>query len=379
MEQASGKLVTGCDPITTGEFAVLRKQLPAHGADSWRQVPWHISLSKAVRTAARENKPLAMVVRSGHPLGCTCNNGLVDRASIIGDSEISALLATRFVPVAIDQHIHRRLNNADGRMFADLVNRSGQFLDAPTQGFYVFTSGGELLSFRHTQHAHVVKQMLIAALESPRSAPSAAGWTEAPEDSEFTLNAPPGVVVLDVVSKVLGGYDEPVGDRERVLQSSHGRDHCWIRQDEAETLLEGTMPDSLLSRMVRYHLVDNTRGEPPMWRAEQVHSAEAVLRDGRLVGSARLGTERLRRGYEPSLFGMVDGRNGVLTQFDVVARGLAWGRGYFNKGAPRGRYPLAVRFTLAQGAWPFDAIPPGAARTRADEYLGIPVAVGSQT
>lgn len=365
--------MTAGDPITAGEFAALREKLRAHGADSWRQVPWHISLSKAVRTAARENKLLAMVVRSGHPLGCTCNNGLVDRASIIGDPEISALLATKFIPVAIDQHIHRRLNNADGRMFADLVKRSGQFIDAPTQGFYVFTSAGALLAFRHTQEPQDVKQLLTAALEKADACPSTPGWTETPDDAEFTLNAPPGVVVLDVVSKVLGGYDEPAGYRERILQSSPGRDHCWIRQDEVASLLEGIMPDSLLSRMVRYHLVDNTRGEPPMWRAEQVHSAEAELREGRLVGSTRLGTSRFRRGYEASLFGVIEGKNGLLTQFDVVARGLAWGRGYFNKGAPRGRYQLAVRFTLAQGAWPFDAIPPGAARTGADEYLGIPV------
>ncbi|MEO8576940.1 MAG: hypothetical protein ABI556_09580 [Gemmatimonadales bacterium] len=374
MEKASGEPVTAGDPITGEDFAALREELPAHGADSWRQVPWHISLSKAVRTASRENKLLAMVVRSGHPLGCTCNNGLVDRASIIGDPEIGALLAAKFIPVAVDQHIHRRLNNSDGRMFADLVTRSGQFIDAPTQGFYVFTSTGELLSFRHTLEPQVVKQMLTGALEKADARPSTSGWTEEPDDAEFTLNAPPGVVVLDVVSKVLGGYDAPAGKRERILQSSRGRDHCWIRQDEVANLLEGIMPDSLLFRMVRYHLVDNTRGEAPMWHCEQIHGAEAKLRNGRLVGSARLGTAGLRRGYEPSLFGAIDGKDGVLTQFDVVARGLAWGRGYFNSGAPRGRYPMAVRFTLAQGAWPFDGIPPGAARTRADEYLGIPVA-----
>jgi hypothetical protein len=215
--------------------------------------------------------------------------------------------------------------------------------------------------------------MLLSALEKTDSDPSASGWIELGEDAEFTLKAPAGVVVLEVVSKVLGGYGEPSDYRQRILQSSHGRDRCWIRQDEVASLSEGVVPDSLLSRMARFHLVDNTRGEPPMWRADQIHTTEAVLSNGRLVGSVRLQTARLRRGYTASLFGLVRAEAGVLTQFDVVARGLAWGRGYYNGRAPRGRYPLAVRFSLAQGARPFDAIPPGAARTRASEYLGIPI------
>ncbi len=363
----------GRDPVTDAEFESLRVELAPHGADSWLQVPWHISLTHALRVAARENKLLAMVVRSGHPLGCTCNNGLVDRASVVGNPEIAALLATKYVPVAIDQHIHRRLQDAEGRLFAELVKRAGQFLDGKAQGFYVFTGTGELLAFRHTLDPFVVRQILISALERTDSNPSASGWIEPVEEADFTLKPPAGVVVLDVVSRVLGGYGEPSSHRERILQSSHGRDHCWIRQDEVASLSEGIVPESLLSRIARFHLVDNTRGEPPMWRADQIHSAEAVLRDGQLVGSVRLETARGRRGYSASLLGLVDAAGGMVTQFDVVARGLAWGRGYHNGGAPRGDYPLAVRFTLAQGAWPFDAVPPGAARTRAGEYLGIPI------
>ncbi len=369
--------MTDSDLITDTEFAKLRVVLAPQSADSWQRVPWHISLAQAVRVAARENKLLAMIVRSGHPLGCTCNNGLVDRALITQNPEIAALLSTKYIPVAIDQHIHRRLNGAEGRLFTELVTRAGRFLDVTAQGVYVFTSTGELLAFRHTHDPLVVKQMLISVLERAESEPSASGWSELGEDAHFMLKAPAGVVVLDVVSKVLGGYGEPSGPRERILQSSHGRDHFWIRQDEVASLSEGIVPDSLLSRMARFHLVDNTRGEPPMWRADQIRSANAVLRDGRLVGSVRLETTRLRRGYAASLFGLVDVEGGVVTKFDVVARGLAWGRGYYNSGAPRGRYPLAVRFTLAQGMWPFDAVPPGAARTRTSEYLGVAMGSGS--
>jgi hypothetical protein len=376
MEQAGARLMTAKDPVTDAEFARLRLELEPHGADTWLQVPWHISLAQAIRVAARENKLLAMVVRSGHPLGCVCNNGLIDRASVTGNPEVATLLTTRYVPVAIDQHIHRRLHDAEGRLFAELVKRAGRFLDVTAQGVYVFTSTGEPLAFRSTQDPSGLKEMLVSALKKSDSDPRASGWIELAEDADFTLKAPAGVAVLDVISKVLGGYREAWDYRERILQSAHGRDRCWIRQDEVASLSEDTVPDSLLNRMARFHLVDNTRGEPPMWRADQIHTAEAMLRDGRFVGSVRIETARGRRGYEAALLGFVDVEGGVLTRFDVVARGLAWGRGYYNGGVPPGRYPLAVRFTVARGAQSFDAVPPGAARTRASEYLGVPVEAG---
>ena len=365
--------MTAKDLVTDSEFARLCAELAPPGTDSWLQIPWRLSLVQALRAAARESKPLAIVVRSGHPLGCVCNNGQIDRASVIENPEVATLLAAKYIPAAIDQHIHRRLQNGEGRLFADLVKRAGRFLDVTAQGVYVFTSTGEPLAFRSTQDPSGLKEMLLAALKKSDSVPRASGWIELDEDADFTLKAPAGVAVLDVVSKVLGGYGEPSDYRERILQSSHGRDRCWIRQDELASLVEEIVPDSLLNRMARFHLVDNTRGEPPRWRADQIHTAEAMLHDGRLVGSVRIETARGRRGYEASLLGFVDVNHGVLKQFDVVARGLAWGRGYYNGGGPRGKYPLAVRFSLSQGALPFDAVPPGAARTRASDYLGIPV------
>ena len=369
--------MTDSDLVTDGEFAKLRLELQPHAADSWLRVPWHISLAQAVRVAARENKPLAMIVRSGHPLGCTCNNGLVDRGIITENPEIADLLATRYVPVAIDQHIHRRLDSAEGRLFDEVVKRARLAPGATVQGFYVFTSSGEVLAYRHTHDPAVVRQMLLSALENPPSPSSSSAWIDDFEDASFALKTPPGVVVLDVTSKVLDGYGDPESHRQKILQTSQGRDHCWILNDEVLSLSQRIVPDSLLIRMARFHLVDNTRGEPPMWRADQVRSAEAILRDGRLFGSVKIQTARGRRGYEASLFGVVETEGKVLTRFDVVAQGLAWGRGYFNGGAPAGRYPLAVRFTMAEGVWPFDAVPPGAARTRSTEYLGMPVAWGS--
>ena len=363
--------MTGRGVVTDAELARLRAELPRPDADPWLRVPWQLSLARALRAAVRQNKPLVVVVRSGHPLGCVCNNGLVDRASITENPEVATLLATRYVPVAIDQHIHRRLDDAEGRLFAELMTRAGRFLDVTAQGVYVFTTSGQPLAFRSTQDPSSLKKMLVSALKKAQSSPPSSASIDLDADADFAPAPPAEVAVLDVISKVLGGYGEPSDYRERILQSAHGRDRCWIRHDEVESLSEDIVPCSLLARMARFHLVDNTRGEPPMWRADQIRAAEATLHDGRFAGSVRIETARGRRGFEASLLGEVHASGGVLTRFDVVAHGVAWGRGYFNAGAPAGKYPLAVRFSLSQGALAFDAIPPGAARTRNSAYLGL--------
>ena len=58
---------SGLDPT---EFAKLHRQLQPSAEEGWSSIPWKTSLVQACIQAAREKKPLFMVVRSGHPLGC---------------------------------------------------------------------------------------------------------------------------------------------------------------------------------------------------------------------------------------------------------------------------------------------------------------------
>jgi hypothetical protein len=368
--------MTEDDVITESELEALRAELSSNERESWRTIPWQVSIAHALSLACRENKLLLMIVRSGHPLGCTCNNGLVDRAMVDLDPEVASLLQTRFIPVAVDQHIHRRRDDQEGRIFSGIVKQAGSLVELSAQGFYIFTSSTRLLSFCHTQDVTVVKRLLNDALSSTGSDPVSSAPVLSDPGPDSVLNPPREVVVLDVLSKVLGGYHAPGDSREAILQSAQGRDHCWIRRDEVLELAAGIMPDSLLSRMARFHLVDNTRGEPPMWDAEDIRSVSADLHEHRFTGSISIEAESSLRGYAAHLLGSIRAEGETLKQFDIIARGMAWGSGPFNGGAPRGKYPFAVRFTIAQGVWPFDSIPPGAARTRAAEYLGYPVAVG---
>lgn len=50
-------------------FEELHRAL-APPVEAWRALPWHTSVLEAQGEAAREKRPVYMLVRSGQPLGC---------------------------------------------------------------------------------------------------------------------------------------------------------------------------------------------------------------------------------------------------------------------------------------------------------------------
>lgn len=56
--------------LSETEFGRLHKQLQPPPEEGWSSIPWKTSLVQACVQAAREKKPLFMVCRAGHPLGC---------------------------------------------------------------------------------------------------------------------------------------------------------------------------------------------------------------------------------------------------------------------------------------------------------------------
>ena len=171
-------------------------------------------------------------------------------------------------------------------------------------------------------------------------------------------------------SKVLDGY-EPTSNRWRqIFQSALSRDNLWITKSEQEALVRGEVPDTLQRRIARFHLVDNTRGEPPMWRFGEIRELSIQLdSDGNLHGTAHMSTEKGDRGYEVKLKGQVESRDGKVVRFDMVALGEFWGEGRYTRGAPKGKFPLAISFILADGKDLADAVPPQGSRGWVEGYL----------
>lgn len=157
-------------------------------------------------------------------------------------------------------------------------------------------------------------------------------------------------------------------------------DHAWLTREEWRSLAPGrsevgfeySVPSSIARRIARFHLVDNTRGEPNLWAASEIRRLEmkpaSRTNDQRIVvaleGSAHLETKDAERGFEPRLQGVLEldrGKN-VFRRFDVVAVGEHWGAGTYTEGARPGRSPLGIAFQIAAGDDPADTIPPQAAR-----------------
>jgi hypothetical protein len=289
--------------------------------------------------------------------------------SILGDPKIVDLFKTRFIPVAVDQHDHRRRKDAEGKLFATVLKQAGRGLDGYAQGFYIFTPAGKLLEHSNTVSGESMKAVLATALEKfDPTAPI----PRIEEDTRPALplyEVPAGGLVVAVTSKVLGGYAATEEHTRTIRQQALGRDHLWLRKDEVDELCKGTLPESLKVRIARFHLVDNTRGEPPFWKVEEIKRLEMTLRKWALAGVVHLETRSGERGFKGRLLGLVETREARVTRFDAVAKGEFWGEGTYTHGAPKGKFPFAVALTLSDGKGNESWIPPGGARANVKAYL----------
>ncbi|MBM4002833.1 MAG: hypothetical protein FJ295_06025 [Planctomycetes bacterium] len=284
------------------------------------------------------------------------------------------MLQNEFIAVAIDQAYQRRQQDAEGEFYRQIARQSPRNnFENTTQGFYVATAGGELLLFNNNRDPQKLRDLLRKKLaEFKRSAAASAtvGALEAGKlDARFNPRPPEGGLVVRVRAKVLDGY-EPTDDAfKAIFQSALSRDNLWISKAEHEAMLRGSIPDALQRRIAQFHLVDNTRGEPPMWTPEEVRHLAMRLEGGQIRGSVRMETEDGKRGFEAEMFGEFEAEGATIRRWDLVVRGEFWGDGPFTRGAPAGRFPLAIAFSLADGSDAADAIPPQASRGWPQGYL----------
>ncbi|HZT81442.1 MAG TPA: hypothetical protein VFA26_14535 [Gemmataceae bacterium] len=310
-----------------------------------------------------------------------------------------------YVPVTGDDWYQRRRDDAEGRFFrkvADQGPRKGAG-GSTRQGIYCFTASGKLLAYKNAGQApEVMRDVLKQALRQWQKLPASErqpGAVQVGEpgkaDQRYARTPPPGGLVLNVFTRILD-RDEKEGFRKGACQAAWGdmaaRDHLWLTEAEWKALIpadpkkggERPVPAAVVERIARFHLVDNTRGEPPLWRRDQVRSKKMTLTVEavtpkevrlRLDGSALLATKadpkEADRGYDVRLLGYVtyDPAARKVTRFDVVAVGDHWGEGTFTRGARPGRAPLGVAFELSAGKSAADTVPPQGAREWA-EYMG---------
>lgn len=314
-------------------------------------------------------------------------------------------MATRdYVPVAADDWYQRRRDDPEGEFFrhvADQGPRKGEG-GATRQGIYCLSAGGKLLYWKNAgQLPDEMRKALRWGLDAWKRLPAEERRPGAVHvadlgsvDPRYARKAPPGALVQSVYTRILdhdadGGLCR--GSPTAKWGEAAARDHLWVTEGEWKSLVRPDvrkgdrfpLPARLATRILRFHLIDNTRGEPPMWRREDVRASrlDAEVEEAtparlrlRLEGTALLASAadagKADRGYDARLLGYVgyDARRGVIDRFDLVAVGDHWGEGTYTRNARPGRKPLGVAFELARGD-AADQVPPQAAR-EIDTYLG---------
>jgi hypothetical protein len=335
------------------------------------------------------------------------------RALAFSDREIVRMAKEQYVPVACDDWYQRRRRDAEGRFFKQVSDQSprGGNNSATRQGIYLLTASGKLLGYKNAgQNPEVMRDFIKSGLAKWARLPDSerqpgavkveepgkldAAYARTPPENGLIVNvharlleraeaAGTNVQGLPKAGSILGGFEDAkcsVGDGDEA-----SRDHLWLTEAEWKSLIpknakvgeRSPVPPEIVSRILRFHLIDNTRGEPPMWRREDVRNGELslVVESAtpekvtlRLEGVALLATdanlEKARRGYDAKLLGYIDydSARSRVTRFGVVAIGDHWGEGTFTRGAREGRKPMGIAFELATGGKPGDLVPPQAAR-----------------
>lgn len=323
---------------------------------------------------------------------------MAGRALVFSNPAIIELASTRFIPYAGDQWYLHRQQDADGEFFWKVV-KDGHMKHRPPnetrQGVYAATPEGDLLASSNPRSGERALEMLNTALaswkERPAAAPAPGALAEV--DAQFHRAPPAKGLVLNDFSRIPLSFEGGWNPNQAT-----GRDHVWLTETEWRSLLPKSwqkgarypVPQPLADRLVRFHLVDNIRGEPDVWRTDQVQEASlffTVLDPNKgwlkLEGSARMlapadpppanapvgGRLRPERGYEVRVEGYLDydRKKDRVTRCDFLAWGEAWGHGTYTPRPPEGRFPLVHAFSLA-GNRPADRIPPQGLR-HPDQYF----------
>jgi hypothetical protein len=216
-----------------------------------------------------------------------------------------------------------------------------------SQGFYVAGADGTSYGFNNNRDPDRVLGFLREGkrhfeLNPPKKVTIEEGAIDAP----YARKPSEPASVVRVFSRI-----SPMPTGADVLNHSVGRDHLWVYRSDIEGILGKTgrfeMPKALVARLVRFHLVDNVRGEPEFWTPSQVRAADFHMQpkgSGRyaFTGSFAMKTEDGARGLEGKMEGemSVDPHTKLVTRFRAFADTTAWGAGPWTPRPPEGRFPI---------------------------------------
>jgi hypothetical protein len=330
---------------------------------------------------------------------------IAGRVSAFADHEIIKLASESFVPCTADDWYQRRRQDDEGKFFVAVANQGPRKGEGGNtrQGIYCLTADGELLTFKNAgQSVEATKEQLQQALKKFRALPEnrrAPGAMTVPahgtKDPNYSRTSPEGGLIVRVHGRILeksgdsfskGNCDFKGGDRA-------SRDFLWLTAKEVAAMAPGDravgttyeLPKPVVERIARFHLIDNTRGEPDFWKKTDLHETKMTLTvakvtdtgvtlnfSGKVLIADNPAPTVAKRGYECELTGVLvfDTTKQTITAFDVVAIGEHWGCSTFTKiGMRPGKTQYGVALGLPESDAPKNRVAPQAAR-EANAYFG---------
>jgi hypothetical protein len=254
----------------------------------------------------------------------------------------------------------------------------------PTQGIYVVAPGGKLLAFHQRDHdPDSIAKLLSQALDQWKAlgrkerlgaeAPRQVGAASLRPESR----PPEGGLILELFVRDLPRKTGPVAPEFAAMWN---RDFAWFTREEVRSMIperrtpgeRHRVPDKLVRRLARLHLLDSVRGvnDAHPFEGQHVEKAEMIMDVVKLEGdvlslriegatravepplAAARGSGRpdeKERGYEARLVGRatVDVRQSKFTSFALVAIGPRWGgRGYAHSMRQGDLEPQPMGFAL---------------------------------
>jgi hypothetical protein len=309
--------------------------------------------------------------------------------STFSNPEIIKLINENFIPVAENDWYQRRRQDAVGIFFrkvADQGPRKGEG-GSTRQGHYALTAGGELLAYNNNRgpdrHAGMLKEALKKwnALPEEQRKPGAVkveALGKEQLDLKFARIMPAGTVVLDTSTRLLkrnGNLFSAISEKENTNGWGHlaAPNHVWLQAKEIDELrqLDSEMPvdlpKAIAYRLMRFHCIDNTRGEPSLWQRGDVKDYKITVRTPpenplrRVIEGHFLLEADGDRGFEAKLLGYfdLDTKGSTLAAAKLVVLGDHWGSGTYTGGARPGRTPLGIAFSLTDAENdPAASVPP---------------------
>lgn len=323
---------------------------------------------------------------------------MVGRALTFADPDIIKMCQNDYIPVTGDDWYQRRRKDKEGEFFRGLAAASGK-QGHTLQGIYLFAADGTALEYKNSGHsAEFTKEMMRRNLARFAKLPEAKRKPKIEDagkpDESYSRSPPEGGIILKSYTRILdfkdGAYSK--GTTKSTGGEKAARDHVWITKDEVKALVPAKaevgfrypMPAKVADRLARWHLIDNTRGEPQLWKPDDVRAkrmslvvtaATAEVVEIRLEGEVQLRTDadpaKAERGYEMRLLGSLRYQvgKGAFDRFDITAVGTHWGEHFDTSPARPGRSVLGQSFELA-GEKASDRVPPQGIRDR-DGYYGL--------